>query len=134
MPCHRIVISLAVAGLACPVMAGQPDFERIDAHVHVLQASPEYYRMLGALNIRAFLIRYQDRVLYGTDLSLGPEADAGKTIKSMRDIYALDWKYFSSAEWIETRTGRVQGLALPPEALRKIFRENALRWVPGAEK
>jgi len=348
MPCHRIVIPLAVAGLVCPAMAGQPDFERIDAHVHVLQTSPEYYRMLGALNIRvidictldkysagfeavapqqatahrafreskhkvawcatfdpgdwekpgfareversldesfrqgavavkiyksigmelksrsgaylmaddpafapiygfiarrnrtlyahlaeptaawlpldpksphygyyknnpdwhmflhperprketilaardhileanpglrmvgchlgsmeedvdliakrldrypnfavdtaarvtdlmvqprekvrAFLIRYQDRVLYGTDLSFGPEADAGKTIKSMRDVYALDWKYFSSAEWIETRTGRVQGLALPPEALRKIFRENALRWVPGAGK
>lgn len=81
--------------------------------------------------VRAFLIRYQDRVLYATDLSLGPKADAVKTIESMRSVYAQDWKYFSSDDWIDTRAGRAQGLALPPQVLRKIFRENARRWVPG---
>ena len=84
--------------------------------------------------VRAFLIRYQDRVLYATDLGLSAQKDVAKTIDSMRKVYALDWKYFATDERIETRAGRVQGLALPPEVLRKIFRENALRWVPGADR
>ena len=97
------------------------------ARVKDLQAQPRD-------KVRAFLIRYQDRVLYATDLGLAPGADAGKTLESMRKVYATDWKYFSSGEWIETRTGRAQGLALPPPVLRKIFRENVLRWVPGADR
>ncbi len=84
--------------------------------------------------VRAFLIRYQDRVLYGTDLQLPAQGDVNKAIQSMRSVYALDWKYFATGEWIEARGGRVQGLALPPAVLRKIFRENALRWVPGADR
>jgi predicted TIM-barrel fold metal-dependent hydrolase len=84
--------------------------------------------------VRTFLIRYQDRVLYATDAGLGPGKDARKAVESMRTIYARDWKYFSSGEWVDTPVGRVQGLALPPSVLRKIFRENALRWVPGADK
>jgi len=84
--------------------------------------------------VRAFLIRYQDRVLYGTDLGLVPGKDAAKAIESMRTVYARDWRYFSTGEWIDAPVGRVEGLALPPEVLRKIFRENALRWVPGVDK
>jgi hypothetical protein len=84
--------------------------------------------------VRAFLIRYQDRVLYATDLALPAKGDAYKVIESMRSVYALDWKYFATGEGIETRGGRVQGLALPPTILRKLFRENALRWVRGADR
>ncbi len=84
--------------------------------------------------VRAFLIRYQDRVLYATDSGLAADKDPAKATESMRTGYARDWKYFSTGEWIDTPVGRVQGLALPPTVLRKIFRENALRWVPGIDK
>ena len=84
--------------------------------------------------VRAFLIRYQDRVLYGTDKGLTLEADVKQIVARMREVYARDWKYFATAEEIDLEGRRVQGLALPPEVLRKLFRENALRWVPGLKR
>ncbi len=69
--------------------------------------------------VRSFLIRYQDRVLYGTDLEMLPGNDPAKALRHTQEEYARDWTYLA------------QGLALPEPVLRKIFRENALTWVPG---
>jgi hypothetical protein len=84
--------------------------------------------------VRAFLIRYQDRVLYGTDTGLALDADLKQRVARMREVYARDWKYFATAEEIDVQGLRVQGLALPPEVLRKLYRENALRWFPGFKR
>ncbi len=81
--------------------------------------------------VRAFLVRYADRVLYGTDFSFGPGQDAADAAKRLEAEYARDWRYFSSSDTVEFEGRKVQGLALPAPALRKIFRENAVRWVPG---
>ncbi|RUL88753.1 amidohydrolase family protein [Tautonia sociabilis] len=78
----------------------------------------------------AFLTRYQDRILYATDFSYrgGSEADASRSIAGRHD---LDWEFFSSDSPMEYEGRPTRGLGLPDPVLRKIFRENALRWLPG---
>jgi hypothetical protein len=60
-----------------------------------------------------------------------PGQDAADAAKRLEAEYARDWRYFSSADTVEFEGRQVQGLALPAPVLRKIFRENAMRWVPG---
>jgi predicted TIM-barrel fold metal-dependent hydrolase len=78
---------------------------------------------------REFLIRYQDRVLYATDSSLRdarPEAGA----KSLLAWHDRDWAFFSGDAMMDYEGRPTRGLALPDAVLRKIFRENARRWLP----
>jgi predicted TIM-barrel fold metal-dependent hydrolase len=81
--------------------------------------------------VRAFLIRYADRVLYGTDFVLVPGQDAAEAVKRLEAEYSRDWAYFSSSDTVDFGGRKVEGLALPASVLRKLFRENAVRWVPG---
>ena len=80
---------------------------------------------------RQFLIKYQDRVVYGTDLDFFGRQDASATEKDWAQQYALDWAFFSSARKVMYRGREVEGLALPPEVLRKLYHENAVHWIHG---
>jgi predicted TIM-barrel fold metal-dependent hydrolase len=80
--------------------------------------------------VRAFLIKYQDRILYGIDEDLYSWDDAQVKLKRWKDAYANDWKYFSTGETVVIGRHTAQGLALPEPVLRKIFRDNAMKWVP----
>jgi acetyl esterase/lipase/predicted TIM-barrel fold metal-dependent hydrolase len=81
--------------------------------------------------VRAFLIRYQDRVLWGTDLMELAWDNPAQALERWEAAYALEWAYFATARTLQIGGRQVQGLALPESVLRKIFRENALRWIPG---
>lgn len=81
--------------------------------------------------VRAFLIRYQDRVLWGTDLMEITWENPDAAIQRWEATYANDWNYFATANTFDLGGRRVQGLALPPKVVRKIFHDNALRWMPG---
>ena len=91
--------------------------------VHLMQQPRE--------KVRAFLLRYPDRVLYGTDLAFLPGQDPVETARRFEREYARDWAYFATGETLEVDGWKVEGLALPAPVLRQVFRENALRWVPG---
>jgi predicted TIM-barrel fold metal-dependent hydrolase len=80
---------------------------------------------------RAFLIRYQDRITYGTDFTLDARGDDQRASISLAGQHDRDWQYFSSAETMSYGRRIVQGLGLAEGVLKKIFRENALRWLPG---
>jgi hypothetical protein len=81
--------------------------------------------------VRAFLIKYQDRVLYGTDLDLPPDAKFPDALKDWQSTYERDWKFLATAETLTVEGQRVHGLSLPHRVLQKIFRRNAIRWIPG---
>lgn len=80
---------------------------------------------------RQFVIKYQDRILYGTDLEFFQGHSAAAAEKSWGEQYALDWAFYSSNRSLTYEGHQVQGLALPPEVLRKVFHDNAVRWIPG---
>jgi hypothetical protein len=81
--------------------------------------------------VRRFLIQYQDRVIYGTDLSLMPWQDPAEAVSQMEETYARDWNFFSTNEMQEYGGRRVRGLGLPESVLLKLYRDNAIKWVPG---
>jgi hypothetical protein len=72
---------------------------------------------------RAFCVRYADRILFGTDLF--PEIE---TYRLFFRFFETDDQYFDYPSHA-SRQGRwnIYGIHLPPDVLRKIYRENALR-------
>ena len=80
--------------------------------------------------IRSFLIKYQDRLLYGTDVgySGGNNPDAFR--KRMHETWTDDWKYFvTDKEMTSARfKGQFNGLKLPRSVVDKLYYGNAVRW------
>jgi predicted TIM-barrel fold metal-dependent hydrolase len=79
---------------------------------------------------REFLIKYQDRVTYGTDYQIG-SADEEKAWASVSRRLEEEWQFFASDAEMTYRNRPVRGLGLPETVLRKIFYENPVRWFPG---
>jgi predicted TIM-barrel fold metal-dependent hydrolase len=78
---------------------------------------------------REFLIRHQDRILFGTDMPASPEMYR----YHFRFLETFD-EYFVPPDYDGTfgrHRWRVHGLGLPDDVLRKIYFENALRLIPG---
>ena len=94
-------------------------------------ARMEYLMIAPPEQVRAFLIKYQDRVLYGTDLDFLASADVQEVVKDWQSTYARDWKYLATDETFDYEKIHVHGLKLPEPVLKKIFRGNALHWIPG---
>ncbi len=96
----------------------------------------EYQSARDRKKVRDFCIKYQDRLLYGTDLSdLGSGSNA-EISATTHDTWADDWKYFTSDDKMTSRSfrGEFEGLQLPKEVVRKIFSENAIKWYKLAVK
>ncbi|HTT21083.1 MAG TPA: amidohydrolase family protein [Candidatus Sulfotelmatobacter sp.] len=94
-------------------------------------ARMEYLMVAPPDKVKAFLLKYQDRILYGTDLDMTADANVEETVKSWRDVYARDWRYFATNETFDLNGRKIQGLKLPDHVLLKIYRSNALHWIPG---
>ena len=90
-----------------------------------------YLMMQSPEKVRAFLTKYQDRVLYGTDNGLSAGDDHARTLLRWEQGYLREWRYFATDEWVEYHGKKYRGLALPQPILRKLYHDNAVRWVPG---
>lgn len=118
--------------LICDVAARVPEFGRKDP-----------------TQMHAFFMRWQDRILYGSDTGVTPD---GLTLGSrgvdhdppdrVRPFFDLQWRYFETADRrIPSPTpiqGRwtLNGVHLPRDVLEKIYHRNAEHWlhveIPGA--
>ncbi len=96
-----------------------------------MAARMEYLMLTPREEVRNFLIKYQDRVLYGTDLDVNEDANVAESIKDWQNTYARDWKYLATDETLTVMGKQVHGLSLPKPVLQKIFRDNAKKWIPG---
>jgi Amidohydrolase len=79
----------------------------------------------------AFLLKFQDRILYGSDMGFRKADLPEKVVASWQSRYALDWRFFSSDDTLEYKGRQVHGLHLPPSVLHKLYHDNAVHWVPG---
>ena len=93
-------------------------------------ARMEYLMLTPTDKVRAFLTKYQDRVLYGTDLDLVADANAAESLKEWQKTYIRDWKFLATDATMDLNGKTVRGLKLPEFVLRKIYRTNALHWIP----
>jgi predicted TIM-barrel fold metal-dependent hydrolase len=153
----------ALMGQLEHVLARHPGTTFIGAHVgsdaedlgyvgRVLDHYPNYYvdttARVGeigrhpAAEARAFFIQHQDRILFGTDLTVGWDAfaqlDAGEDVEAAlsagEDFYAAHWRFFETADrQFEYPGYPVQGdwlvdaLNLPVEVLKKLYAGNVTR-------
>jgi predicted TIM-barrel fold metal-dependent hydrolase len=109
-------------------------FDRYPNFAVDMAARIPYFMMQPREKVRAFLLKYQDRVLYATDLVVLPRSKTEDTLAEFRNTYARDWKFFSTDQSVDYRGHSYQGLALPQPVLRKLFHDNAVRWFPGLEE
>jgi predicted TIM-barrel fold metal-dependent hydrolase len=96
-----------------------------------MAARMEYLMMAPTEKVKAFLIKYQDRVLYGTDMDLLATADTADSVKDWESVYARDWRFLATDDSFVSEGRKIQGLKLPDSVLQKIYRENAKHWIPG---
>ena len=89
----------------------------------------QYQSVRDREKVRNFFIRYQDRVLYGTDLTFGPDADPAEFRREAHRVWSSDWRYLATGESqrIDMIGADVPGLALPRAVVDKIYYANAVR-------
>ncbi len=80
--------------------------------------------------VRDFCIKYQDRLLYGTDVGYSGSNNPDGFKRSMHNTWIDDWKYFTSDEEMTSGKfrGTFTGLQLPRNVVDKIYYENAVKW------
>jgi len=94
-------------------------------------ARMEYLMLAPREKVRNFLIKYQDRVVYGTDLEFLAKEATPDAFKDWQDTYARDWKFLATDQTLQLRGREIQGLNLPEPVLRRIYHDNAVHWIPG---
>ncbi len=91
--------------------------------------------------VRAFFVKHQDRVLFGTDVVIGWEAFDDRTLQSggaFKWFYDGHWRFFETDERHIEYPGfptqgnwKVDAVGLPDEVLEKLYFRNAQRLMPG---
>jgi len=96
---------------------------------------PNMYSEIGAVlaelgrqprNAREFLIKYQDRIMFGKDSWAPDEYPVYFRVLETADEY-FDYYRKRHAFW------KMYGLSLPDEVLKKFYYKNALQIIPGID-
>lgn len=90
-----------------------------------------YFMLQSREKVRAFLIKYQDRILYATDIVISPEEKMESALQECKTTYERDWKFFATNQTVQYMGHTYRGLHLPEDVLCKIFHDNAVQWIPG---
>ena len=136
------------------VLARYPDLNMVGAHLGSLEwdvdvlaerldSYPNFAVDLAARvchlqvqereKVLEFLLRYQDRILYATDLGV-TDKNYENRIEWLENEWHSDWAYFAGDTLMNSRNveKEFRGLDLDEAVLRKIFYSNAVDWYPGA--
>ena len=77
--------------------------------------------------VHDFFINYQDRIIYGTDLTIQPNEDFKTLKKKCEELWIRDWKFFTSNDEMASPlvNGAFKCLHLPKTVVDKIYNNNA---------
>ena len=80
--------------------------------------------------VRDFIIKYQERLLYGTDVGYNGSNNPEGFKERMHETWLDDWKYFVTGEEMTSGKfrGTFTGLKLPREVVDKLYFNNAVKW------
>ncbi len=90
----------------------------------------QYQSQVNRDKIKAFLVKYQDRITYGSDSEISNTSDPEVARKQLHETWLSDWKYFVTDEMMTAAevNGEFQGLKLPKAVIDKLFNDNAIIW------
>lgn len=84
---------------------------------------------------RNFFIKYQDRLVYGSDKAINSNTNPAEFRKSIHDAWFRDWIFFATGSKISlAEFGELNGLMLPRNVIDKIYYINAEKWLSGSKK
>jgi hypothetical protein len=104
----------------------------------------QYQSKADYAKVRSFFIRYQDRILYGSDLTedppgadaraQNPPTSAAQFAQEAEEFWRSDWIYLATAgrQHIDAIRADVVGLGLPKIVVDKIYYGNARRVFGGS--
>lgn len=94
----------------------------------------QYQSQRNLERVRAFFIKYQDRLMYGSDLAQSAEQDDAGFVADMDQVWRRDWRYFVTTDRFKVPEldQPVRGLALPRVVVDKLYRINAEKAYPQA--
>jgi hypothetical protein len=99
----------------------------------------QYQSKTGHAKVRRFFIDYQDRILYGTDLThspvtaedraQNPPIDPAQFAPEADAFWRSDWKYLATrqVQHVDAIRSDIEGLGLPRRVIDKIYYGNAQR-------
>lgn len=94
----------------------------------------QYQSQRDRERVRRFFIKYQDRIMYGSDMAQEPGQDGAALATEAERVWREHWRYFNTADRFKVADldQPVQGLALPKRVVDKLYHLNAERTFPGA--
>lgn len=85
--------------------------------------------------VKAFIEKYQDRLLWGTDVGLGYGTPTAESLKKDRDychdMLTAEIAYYTTDKPLKYAIWETKGLGLSEKVQRKLMYENAKKWYPG---
>ncbi|MDF9797575.1 putative TIM-barrel fold metal-dependent hydrolase [Catalinimonas alkaloidigena] len=99
----------------------------------------QYQTLTEWQKVRDFFIKYQDRLIYATDLRSTAMDIVNNGItdpegikKHAHTVWLRHWKFFTTDEKMRVPKvdGEFKGLKLPREVVDKIYYHNAVKWFP----
>lgn len=103
----------------------------------------QYQAISNWQEVHDFLVKYQDRLIYGTDLRAGASDIPAKgftqpkeIMQHAHEVWSRHWEFFTSGNEMEVPKvkGKFKGMRLPREVVDKIYTTNAEKWYPGIAK
>ena len=103
----------------------------------------QYQAKTNWQGVHDFFIKYQDRILYGTDMRHdamdivnGHITTTEGLRKHAHELWLRHWRFFTTSEKMKAPEveGEFYGLRLPRQVVDKIYYKNAQRWIPGIPK
>jgi predicted TIM-barrel fold metal-dependent hydrolase len=87
----------------------------------------EYQAASDPDKVRRFLIRYQDRILYGSDTAYGPSESDPAELAALHADWLKDWSFLATSGRMHSADfdATFPGLHLPRTVVDKIYRGNA---------
>jgi predicted TIM-barrel fold metal-dependent hydrolase len=81
--------------------------------------------------VHDFLVKYNDRLLYATDLFVDESSDTAQARTSAHETWVSDWKFFATDESMTSTQfdGSFKGLRLPKDVIDNIYFRNARKWL-----
>jgi predicted TIM-barrel fold metal-dependent hydrolase len=94
----------------------------------------EYQAAKKPTKVRQFLMRYQDRVLYGSDDHYGPGDSDEHAVADVHSGWVEDWRFLATSAQMHSSdfANAFRGLHLPRDVIDKIYRRNAETMFRGA--
>lgn len=98
----------------------------------------QYQSLTERQKVRDFFIKYQDRLLYATDIRISASdlvlkglTEPSEIQNHAHEVWLRHWRFFISDEKMKVPKveGEFKGLKLPSEVVDKIYRKNAEKWI-----